>query len=455
MVTAENEDTSTLTFPRTDAGNGELFAHLWQSQVLYDHDQEHWLTWQGHRWAEDLDGTVQRLAVKTARHRHHTAVALTDFEDRKRETDFARRSENQALLKAMLAQAQVQPTLAARADRFDLDPWLLRVENGIVDLRTGELSPGRPEDLVSLCTPIRFDPLASCPRWEQFLREIFPGHPSMVDYIWRAVGYSLSGDTRQQCFFICYGRGANGKSVFLNTLKALAGDYGHAMAFSALEFEHRGQSDPHVAELVGRRLVTSSETNENTRLNEARLKALTGGDEVSARRLYHGPFSFVPQLKLWLAVNHKPQIRDDSEGSWRRIKLVPFTRRFGPKEMDRELGDRLKRELPGILAWTVRGCAEWQARGLEEPEEVQRATADYQQESDPLAEFITECCFLGEEASVQAGVIYTAYRNWAEKRRLPDREVLSNRAFGERLTSRFEKDRNKHHTYYLGLELNS
>ncbi len=440
-------------FNRTDAGNGELFAALYRGLVLYDHGLERWLRWTGQRYTEDELGAVEGLAVEAARHRHHQAVHLADSTERKLETDFAMRSEDEKRIRAMLRQARRQPGVAERAEAFNRDPWLVGMENGVFDLRTQELRPGRQEDRITFSTGLRYDPDAACPRWERFLNEIFEGDLDLIDYIWRATGYSLSGNTGEQCFFICHGRGANGKSVMLNTLKTAAGDYGHTLAFSALEYENRGTSDPHVAELKGRRFVVSSEINEASRLNEAKLKALTGQDDMPARKLYKSPFSFVPEATLWLAVNHAPEIRDSSDASWRRIRVISFPRSFQGEEVDKELEEHLRHELVGILGWMLRGCREWQERGLRPPATVECATEQYRRESDPLAEFLDECCLPDSEATAQASLLYAGYREWAQARRLSEREILSSKAFGSQLTGRFPKGRNRSHTFYSGLRL--
>ncbi len=241
--------------------------------------------------------------------------------------------------------------------------------------------------------------------------------------------------------FICYGRGANGKSVFLATLRHLLGAYACNTPFSTLERAQGGGGISNdVAALAGKRLVTASEAREGARLNEERLKALTGGDAVTARFLYSELFTFIPQLKLWLAVNHRPRVSDDSSGFWRRIRLIPFTQTFAGERQDPRLGEVLAKEAEGILAWAVRGCLEWQTRGLEPPAPVKAATEEYQSENDPLASFLAECCRIEPGAHSGAGELYKAYVAHCFEYGI--RKPMSATAFGRRLTERgIKRDR--------------
>ena len=341
------------------------------------------------------------------------------------------------------------------AQSWDEDPWLLGLPNGVVDLRTGLLRPGRPQDAITMAAGTAFDPRAAAPRFRTFLSEIFEENEGLIGFVRRAVGYALTGLTSEQCFFLLYGRGSNGKSVLLNVLLALLGDYGYAAPFSTFEYS-RGNTIPNdVAQLAGRRLVVASETNEGARLNEARIKQLTGGEPQTARFLNHEYFTFAPRAAIFLAVNHRPQVRDDSRGFWRRVRLVPFCHEFKSDEIDPHLSEKLQAELPGILAWAVQGCLEWQKEGLNPPAEVTAAVADYQADSDPLVEFLSECCIEDANVSVRAATVFERYRDWAEARKLSDREVLSSRIFGERLSARFQKDRNRSGVVYFGLGVKS
>lgn len=439
-------------FNRTDAGNGEHFARLYGDRVRYDHRRKHWLVWAGQWWRDDEVEEVRRLAKEAARDRYQAALGVSNLEERKRESGFAIGSENRQRIEAMLTAARSEPPIADAGDRWDDEPWLLGVADGVVDLRSGEKRPGRPDDRVTRHVNAPFDPNATCRRWERFLDEIFAGDADVIDFIWRAVGYSLTGDIREQCVFTCWGVGSNGKSVFLAILRALAGSYATNTPFSTLELGARPSIPNDLAALAGRRLVTASETNEGARLNEARLKALTGGDTISARFLHGEFFDFEPVLKLWLAVNHKPVVRDDSHGFWRRVRLIPFTRRFD-RDADPALVDRLRAELPGILAWAIRGAAIWYEEGLSVPAAVTTATEVYRAESDPLGEFLVACCEQAEGLVVGTTRAFKAYREWASEAGITGREVLSHKAFGSRMSERFVGKHRNDGNVYLGVGL--
>ncbi len=285
-------------FPRTDAGNGELFALLYGDRVRFDHRRKRWLVWGGNWWSDDNDAEVRRLAKTAVRHRYLNATTIVDLNDCAAESRFAVASENRQRLDALLAQAQTEPPISDAGEFWDRDPWLLGVANGVVDLRSGTLRGGAPQDRITLHSDVPFEPDARCPRWLRFLDEVFGADQELIDYIWRAVGYSLTGDTSEQCVFTCYGSGANGKSVFLNSLRAVGGSYVYNVPFSTFELEARTSIPNDLAALAGRRQVTASETNEGVRLNEGRLKALTGCDPVTARFLHGEFFTFRPVAKF-------------------------------------------------------------------------------------------------------------------------------------------------------------
>jgi putative DNA primase/helicase len=439
--------------PRTDAGNGELYARLYGDRVRYDHRRRRWLTWAGQWWTDDADGETRRLAKLTARYRFVLAPRIEDLTLRAAATRFAIASESRQRIDAMLTQAQTEPPVADAGTGWDQDPMLLAVANGVVDLRTGVLRAGRREDRITLHTNIRFDSGAECPRWLAFLDEVFGGDQELIDFIWRAAGYSLTGLTREQCMFLCYGKGSNGKSVLLSVLRAIAGRYAFNAPFSTFELQ-RGTSIPNdVAAMAGRRLVTSSETNEGTRLNEARIKALTGCDPMTARFLHAEWFTFEPVAKFWLAVNHKPDVADDSHGFWRRVRLIPFIRQFADSKADRDLDQKLRAELPGILAWAVRGALEWQQRGLPPPEVVRNATEGYRTESDPLWQFIKECCVLGARHTIKSTHAFRAYQAWCATEGMGEREMLTSTKFGKRMSARFERKHTNSGNVYAAVGL--
>jgi len=439
-------------YPLTDAGNGELFADLYGDRFRYDHRRRRWVVWKGDWWSADADGEVRRLAKVAVRSRYLDALSIPSADERLKAARFALQSESRQRLDSLLVQAQTEHPLADAGDRWDSDPLLFGVANGVVDLRTGVLRRGRPEDRITQHSVVRFDPDARCPRFLRFLDEVF-GDSEIVDYIQRAIGYSLTGDTREQCLFLCYGTGSNGKSILLGVLRALTGSYGYNAPFSLFELHNRPSIPSDVAALVGRRLVTAAETNEGTRLNEARVKALTGGDTMTARFMYADLFEFVPMAKFWLAVNYKPGVSDQSHGFWRRVRIIPFLRQFEGASDDKTLEGKLLAELPGILAWAVRGALAWLQRGLDPPAAVRVATQEYRRESDPLAQFIDECCVVSDQFNVGANHLFKAYEQWGIEQGLKDRERLNATKFGTQIKTRFTRKHGNGGKRYFGIGL--
>ncbi len=432
----------------TEAGAAESFCAARGDDLRYDHRRGRWLVWQGHRFIADADGAVTRLALKHVREQQHHALDIPDGVERQKQTEHWAKFDRRAALDNMLAIAKALPPVADAGDRWDADRYVLGVSNGVVDLQSGALRPGRREDGVIMSAGVPFDPMATCPRWTQFLTEIFAGDEELVGFVQRAVGYSLLGLTSEQCLFVLYGTGANGKSTFVITVKFVLGDYAWNMPFSTIELRNRAAIPNDLAALVGRRFVIASETNDGTRLNEGRVKALTGCDPVTARFLHQEFFTFEPVAKFWLSVNHKPVVRDDSHGFWRRIRLIPFTRRFAP-----HLGllNELRHEAPGVLAWAVRGCLDWQRRGLQPPAVVTAATAQYECESDPLADFIDEAIDREPDSVVTGSDLYQHYKVWADRHGLNELERLSATAFGSKAGERFERVRSSRGQLYRGI----
>jgi putative DNA primase/helicase len=354
----------------------------------------------------------------------------------------------------MLKIAEVLLPIADEGEGWDSDPWLLGTADGVVELKSGTLRHGKPEDRITMSTSVPFNEGATCPRWLTFLDEIFRGDGSLIDFIWRAIGYTLTGLTFEQVLFICFGQGANGKTVFLNVLRRILGDYAYNTPFSTFELNQRATIPSDLAALSCKRFVTASETGEASRLNEQRVKAVSGGDPITARALYGHFFTYTPAMKIWLLVNHRPRVTDDTYGFWRRVRLIPFTRQF-TTDADRNLEEKLMTEATGILTWAILGCLEWQARGLEPPKTVTAATDEYRQEADPLGEFFQECCLMSPESWTQSAVLYRAYCDWCNRVGMKEREQLTLAAFGRRMGAKFKKERRGTGIVYRGVGVKS
>jgi len=328
---------------------------------------------------------------------------------------------------------------------------------GAIDLKTGNLREPRTDDLITKSTFAAYDPRAKCDRWLEFLGEIMAGKEEMIGFLRRAIGYSLTGTTGEQCLFFLYGSGANGKSTLLNLLSHVLGDYSLRSPSDMLVTRRERGVPNDVARLKGARLVVTSEIEEGTNLAEALVKQLTGGDTLVARFLFAEYFEFVPTFKIWLAANHKPRIRGDDYAIWRRIRLLPFLVEIPAERQDPSLLAKLQAENAGILAWAVRGCLEWQASGLRPPREVMAATQAYRSEMDTFNHWIEEHCDLDAnlmaEYEVRASDLYGDYVNWSHANGL---YAVSSVRFASRLDAKgIGKARKSVGIFYRGIRLKS
>lgn len=401
----------------TDLGNARRLVRDHGADLHFVYELRRWFIWDDTRWCLDRTGEIVRRAKDSVRRMYADAARVTDEKQRKALVRHALSSEAESRLRAMTTLAQSEPDIAITPDRLDCSPWLLNVKNGTIDLHTGELRPHARHDLITKRIEFSFDPRACCPRWEATLERIMGGSKELMDFLQRAVGYSLTGDTREQVLFFCYGRGANGKTTFTKTLLNLLGPYA-TQADPDLLIARRGERHPTgVADLRGHRLVVSTEVENGERMAEVVVKQLTGQDRVKARFMRQDFSEFEATFKIWLAANHKPQVRGTDHAIWRRILLVPFAVSIPREQQDRELATKLAAELPGILAWAVRGCLAWQHSGLQPPQEVLAATAAYREEMDTLAEFLDDACTLNAAARIRVKALYESYGRWCDRRR--------------------------------------
>lgn len=416
----------------TDAGNAAALGEIFGDSLRYCHTRQTWLVWDDWRWRPDDNGGAMRAALATAKARYHAAAAIADQDRRLRFAKWATGSENVNRLRATLSVASNALTFATTIDRWDTNPDLLATPAGTVDLRTGVCRPANQDDFVSMGTDIPYDPNATCPRWLQFLEEVFAGDDDLIRYIQRLSGYSLSGRTVEQVFPIAWGSGANGKSTFFDVLAALAGDFHTAASFSTFDANERDRVRDDLAALVGKRLVTVVETDEGKRLSGARVKSVTGSDPISCRHLFGKWFTYTPTFKAWLATNHRPDVIDDSTGMWRRLRLIPFTQSFASNP-DRYLLDKLRAELPGILTWAVAGAVTWYQYGLGMSKVVTDATESYRVENDTIGAWLVDCCELHPAATAKSGDLYTSFKLWCERE---GAYLLTPQAWGRRLSER-------------------
>lgn len=402
-------------FKRTDIGNAERMVHRHGSNIRYNNSFGKWYLWDGNRWREDKINEIFQIAKDTVRAIYEEASKADDSDTRTSLVQHALRSESRARIEAMVSLAKSEVPI--QPNELDQDIWLFNCTNGVIDLKTGELRPHKREYMITKLSPVAYDPKAECPTWQQFLNDIFQDEQGKVkqdtiDFLQKAVGYALTGDTLEQVLFFLYGTGRNGKSTFMNLIKEIFGEYGKQTNADTFTVKKGDRVNNDIAALKGARLVAATESEEGARLAESLVKQLTGGEPVQARFLHQEFFEYIPQFKIFFTTNHKPIISGADEGIWRRIRLIPFTITIPEVKLDKELPLKLRNEMPGILRWMVEGCLKWQQEGLGVPQEVQDATNSYRDEMDTLGNFLQECCLIHANAKSKCADIYNTYSDW-------------------------------------------
>jgi putative DNA primase/helicase len=432
----------------TDTGNAERLIDQHGDDLRYC---DGFRVWDETQWVRDDRGKVMEFAKDTARSIFDEAKNERDHTKAQQLAKHAASSLNLPRLKAMAETAKTDPRISVAANAFDRDPWLFNVQNGTINLRTGGLQPHDRDDLITRLAPVPYDPEATCPTWDAFLLRSTGGDQATVDHLQRVIGYMLTGLTVEQVMFILYGNGENGKSKLIEALERLFGDYALKIPTGTLMHKRGEQGAPtDLAQLPGARLVVANETSQGGQLDEALVKDMTGGDRLVGRHLYHAAFQFDPTHKLLLYGNHLPIIRGTDHGIWRRIRLIPFNATISESERDPYLGDKLAKELPGILAWAVQGCLKWRREGLGNPARVQGATADYRSDMDTLGRFLEECTEAQDK--VRGADLYDAYAAWTKA---SGEYALSTRVFGTELTRRgIGKLKTNGTLYRTGIRLN-
>lgn len=435
-------------FNLTDLGNAERFAARYRDTVHWCETWNTWMIFNGKCWEPDRINYVGQLAKTVVRSIYQEAANELDEARRKLLAKHASSSESNRAIRAMLDRAKSEIPVLPEA--FNTYLYLLNCENGTLDLRTGQLRPHKPEDMLTRCLKINYNPQAACQRWQTFIDGIFASDTSLITFMQQALGMSLCGDTSEQCLFICHGTGSNGKTTMLETIRIIMASYALAANIETFQMrKHEGIGND-VAELYGARFVTASENALGSRLNEAFIKKATGKEPLRARRLHENEFEFMPEFTIWFAVNHKPVVKDTSKGMWRRVHFIPFNVTI--ENPDKHLGEKLLDEAEGILAWLVQGCMYWHKQGhLEAPIIVKDATQAYRNEMDVMARFIDECCQEYSEAEVGATELYQAYKQWCEQQ---EEQPESQRAFGLKMSEKgYKKEKTRTVKVYRGITL--
>jgi P4 family phage/plasmid primase-like protien len=437
----------------TDLGNARRFVARYRGVVLYCDPWNRWLVWDAIRWAEDQKLEVNARAADLIRSLYPMAKKIKDEDERKAFLRHLVKSESHRSLTAMVTLARADRLVAREPDDFDNDPWLFTVRNGTVDLRKGQIQRQNQADMITKLAPVVCDPAALCPNWLAFLDMIMLGRKSLVEFLKRAIGSSLTGITSDKAMFILYGPGGdNGKSTMVEVIEMLLGNYAMRTPVDTFLKKREGSIPNDIARLRGARFVWAAENDRGVRLAESLIKEMTGGDRMAARFMRGEFFEFMPAFKIWFATNHKPAVRGDA-AIWRRLKLVPFDYTI-PRERQKkrhEVMAMFRSELPGILNWAIEGCLEWQRDGLGVPDEVIDATREYEAEQDTFSMFLEEKCVRAPNARVLSLGLYREYKVWAEEH---GETPASHKTFASLMSERgFAKTKTRHGALYSGVGL--
>lgn len=423
-----------------------------RDRLRYAEHSRRWMAYSDGIWKPISANSAAELVVNAAEKYYLREIAATaDKDDKKRLSKLLELTYRSRAMTGILFFLAGQSGIETYADEWDRGDMLLPVENGVINLTDGSLKPHDPGYMFTKRAGTYYDPQAKAQRWERFLDEVFLGDKELIAFIQRAVGYSLTGLTREQVFFFLYGTGRNGKSRFLEVLRSIAGDFGRYAAFSTFTKERgsNGHEDDLMA-LEGSRLITSSESKTVEKLAEDVLKSIVGEDPITGSRKHERTHTFRPAFKLWLAANNKPKVADVTDGFWRKVVLIPFEAKFEGVSEDKRLGEKLQAELPGILAWAVAGCLAYQREGLNPPARCVDAVAAWRADNDPLADFLSTCKF-GEGLEVKASALYQEYERFCATSGL---KAVSMTSFSPLVEAHgFKRERRKNGVFFLGIGL--
>lgn len=394
----------------TDISNAKLFCEMFKDQACYSKDFGGWYIYNGKVWQRDKNSEIKNFAVETYE-RLRKYLAEYDINNRHGLEAYSRHvkvSGNNGRLNAMLSCAEA--FMGVSLDKFDSNLELFNFNNGTMNLKTFKFQPFDPTDFLTKISPIDYIPEAQCPLWLKFLDEVFLGNKSNIEFIQRAVGYSMTSSIKEHCMFILYGSGRNGKTTLISTIAKIFGTYTvNILPDSIMQKKNEGIPND-IARLKGPRLVTVSENKENVTLEEALIKRLTGGDIISARFLNKEWFDFYPIFKIFLYTNKKPNIHGTDPGIWSRIRMIPMELNLPIEKRDQMLLEKLEKELPGILIWALQGCWEWQTHGLQTPKDIVDATVNYQNEEDDIGQFIVDHCVIDEKGYIPVEIFKVMFK---------------------------------------------
>lgn len=451
---AEKKDKEYPIRSYDDTGNADRFIDRYGHLYKHSYITNKFYIYDGQKWKVDDRGAIRKLidemieSIKNEKVLHSEDV--TEEEARETFQKYYKKTRGTQSKKNIMNELMHRKTVTP--DEFDKDDMLLNVANGYIDLTSRELYKHDINRMFSQIANTDYSEKMQPAVWLDFLNDIFAGDKAVIRYIQKALGYSLTGSTREQVMFILFGKGRNGKSIFVETISEILGDYSNNMQAKSLMVKKNDNVNTDIARLSKARFVTSSEPNEGFRFDEGLIKQITGGDKVTARFLYAEEFEYTPKFKIWVSTNHKPIIRGTDDGIWRRLVLIPFDVQIPEEKVDKDLKYKLLREAPAILNWMAEGAYMWMREGLELPEKLKASSKAYRTEMDVIEQFIEDECKRVDDGRVKANELYSVYKNWANEN---NAYKMSNKDFGQKMKEKFKSKRMNTGMYYLGLEKNS
>lgn len=443
-------------YDMTDTGNAQRMYDKYLDIIRYSYNRKRWYFWDGKCWRLDDSGEIKKLADVVCNDLKNEAFREQDEKTQAEMLKWAHKTASSRGKEAMIKECQHLNGIPASPDSFDAYLDYLNCQNGIVNLRNGDLMPHDGQLMLSKICNTDYDPSGARPElWMSFLDDVTAGDKALQEYIQRSVGYALTGSTKEQCAYFLYGMGNNGKSTFLDTISDMLGGYASNAQPETIMMRKWGEGGAlsDIARLKSARFVTCEEPTEGVRLNEGLLKQLTGGSKITCRFLYGDEFEYTPEFKIWTATNHKPVVRGTDLGIWRRIKLIPFEVNIPKEKVDKNLKYKLRKEFPQILAWAVAGAVKWRQDGLKEPECVRVATKEYKKEMDLIAGFVEQCVVIDYDSceKIPASDLYSIYKAWARENN--EYEMSSKKFFSEVQNKLPEKGRNGRGIFYTKIRL--
>jgi P4 family phage/plasmid primase-like protien len=437
LFSCDARDGTANTRPLTELGNAQRLYDVAGKRLKYIHDAKSWIIWNGSSWAWNGGDGVRSIATTLPNQIYSEGCGFKS--DAEHFAKWSRKSQEQRTIIAAVSMLSDFAEIRLPLANVDADHFAIGFNNStqLINLRDGSIRSAKPSDYITKSLGAQtIGQATQAVRWLQFLAQVFNGDQELICWIQRFCGYLLTGSTQEQIFLFCFGHGANGKSVFIEVLKHILGDYSRAIASETLSESKRaaGGATPDLAALIGARLVICSETEDNTALAESLVKSLVSGDSMAVRQLYAAPVQFTPNFKLVMAGNHKPIVRGNDNGIWRRVRLVPFNRTFAPDERDPLLLIKLRAETSHILAWMIQGCIDWQCFGLAStPARIRQATDDYQVDQDLTGTWLNECTAVDKFGETTTTDLYANYRLWSLDNGLkPISAVSLGRRLGDR-----------------------